>query len=437
MTIQAVVDEIGGPSPTVIKVIGCGGAGTNAVNWMCECALQGVQFYAANTDAQSLNSSKASVKLPIGYKTTKGLGAGSDPKIGEKAAMEDREMVENAVRGADMVFVTAGMGGGTGTGSAPIIGQVARECGALTVGVVTTPFDFAGSHKMRVAEDGIARMREAVDTLIIIPNEHLLKLADRSINFKHAFHKVDDVLRHAVQAITDLIQTSGMMNVDFADVKTAMRDQGDALMGIGVGKGEKRAIDAATNAMNNPLLEDSSIAGAHHIIVNISSGSEAVSLPEVQEIMNKIKADADDDCVVKFGLVEDDSLTDEVQVTLIATGFLRAVKPLSISGRQQAALEAEQAEKAAKKNDNIFSVDEWSDVIGSTKSLQKPARVPGGSAYPQSTYAVPGAYASAFGKAGDEEDLDLPTVLREHRTRMPRPQEAAGGVYGEPLRKVG
>jgi cell division protein FtsZ len=405
MQIEMHEEQVAGPSPTIIKVIGCGGAGTNAVNWMDESGLSGVQFYAANTDVQSLNASRASFKLPIGSKLTKGLGAGSDPNVGEKAAMEDREMIVNALKGADMVFVTAGMGGGTGTGSAPVVAQIARECGALTVGVVTKPFEFEGKHKMRVAEEGIARMQEAVDSLIIIPNQMLFRLADRSINYKNAFHKVDDVLRNSVQSISDMIVKNGFMNIDFADVKTAMRGQGDALMGMGVGKGDKRACDAANNAMNNPLLEEASIAGARHILVNITAG-EDFSIPEYDEIVKLITAEADPDALIKAGIVEDHTVTDEVRVTVVATGFQPKIIKTGLGA---------DAPETVKKTGELFTVAEWDNVLTGAKRSALPSanNMYAGGGYGRGVYA---------GRGFRDDDIDVPAILRERKFAVPAPQ---------------
>jgi cell division protein FtsZ len=383
---------------------------------MNEAGVRGVQFYAANTDVQSLNGSQAAYKLPIGAKLTKGLGAGSDPGIGEKAAMEDREMIVNALKGADMVFVTAGMGGGTGTGSAPVIAQVARECGALTVGVVTKPFDFEGKRKLQVAEEGIARMREAVDTLIVIPNQHLFKLADRSINFKNAFHKVDDVLRNAVQSISDVIVEAGYMNIDFADVRTAMRDQGDALMGIGFGSGEKRALDAAANAMNNPLLEENNITGARHILINITAGQD-FSIPEYEEIVRLVSAEAADDAIIKAGIVAKDTMDDKIQVTVVATGFnSRVVRMPSLEEREG---------QAALQTGDLFTSDEWDKVI---TGARRPTPSPG---FGVGRYPKSGRSYTGF----SEEDIDVPTVLRERRQRTAEITKENTAAWDEYKRK--
>lgn len=302
-----------------IKVIGVGGGGNNAVNRMIEHGVQGVDFIAVNTDAQALNLSKAEYKLQIGSKLTRGLGAGANPEIGRKAAEESREQIEELIKGADMVFVTAGMGGGTGTGAAPVIASVAREQGALTVGVVTRPFSFEGRKRFTQAIGGITAMKEAVDTLIVIPNDKLLQIVDKSTPMLEAFREADNVLRQGVQGISDLIATPGLINLDFADVKTIMSDKGSALMGIGISTGENRAVEAAKKAISSPLLE-TSIDGAKGVIMNIT-GSTNLSLYEVQEAADIVSSAADEEVNLIFGAVINENLNDEIIVTVIATGF--------------------------------------------------------------------------------------------------------------------
>jgi cell division protein FtsZ len=303
----------------VIKVIGVGGGGNNAVNRMIEHGVQGVDFIAVNTDAQALNLSKAEHKLQIGGKLTRGLGAGANPEVGKKAAEESREQLEEVLKGADMVFVTAGMGGGTGTGAAPVIAQIARELGALTVGVVTRPFKFEGRKRQTQAIGGIQAMKDAVDTLIVIPNDKLLEIVDKSTPMLEAFREADNVLRQGVQGISDLIATPGLINLDFADVKTIMSDKGSALMGIGIATGENRATDSAKKAISSPLLE-TSIDGAKGVIMNITGGMN-LSLYEVQEAADIVASASDEDVNMIFGAVINENLTDEIIVTVIATGF--------------------------------------------------------------------------------------------------------------------
>jgi cell division protein FtsZ len=302
-----------------IKVIGVGGGGSNAVNRMIETGVRGVEFITANTDAQALQLTKAEQKLQIGEKLTRGLGAGGNPEVGKKAAEESREMIQNALRGADMVFVTAGMGGGTGTGAAPVIAGIAKECGALTVGVVTRPFTFEGRKRATQADMGIEALKENVDTLIVIPNDRLLEIVDKKTPMMEAFREADNVLRQAVQGISDLIAVPGLINLDFADVKTIMTERGSALMGIGVASGENRAAEAARKAIMSPLLE-TSINGARGIIINITGGSN-LSLYEVNEAAEIVIAASDPDVNMIFGASIDDSLKDEIKVTVIATGF--------------------------------------------------------------------------------------------------------------------
>ncbi|MBM6618539.1 cell division protein FtsZ [Bacillus suaedaesalsae] len=306
-------------SLATIKVIGVGGGGNNAVNRMIEHGVQGVDFIAVNTDAQALNLSKAEVRMQIGGKLTRGLGAGANPEVGKKAAEESREQLEEVLKGADMVFVTAGMGGGTGTGAAPVIAQIAREIGALTVGVVTRPFTFEGRKRSGQASGGISAMKEAVDTLIVIPNDRLLEIVDKNTPMLEAFREADNVLRQGVQGISDLIATPGLINLDFADVKTIMSNKGSALMGIGVSAGENRAADAAKRAISSPLLEKS-IDGAQGVLMNITGGSN-LSLYEVQEAADIVASASDQDVNMIFGSVINDELKDEIIVTVIATGF--------------------------------------------------------------------------------------------------------------------
>jgi cell division protein FtsZ len=302
-----------------IKVIGCGGGGSNAVNRMIAGGVKGVEFITLNTDAQALNLSNAEIKLQIGEKLTRGLGAGANPEIGKKAAEESREMIENALRGADMVFVTAGMGGGTGTGAAPVVAEIAKELGALTVGVVTRPFSFEGRKRAMQGEMGIAALKEKVDTLIVIPNDRLLEIVDKNTPMLEAFREADNILRQGVQGISDLIAVPGLINLDFADVKTIMTERGSALMGIGVGSGENRAAEAARRAISSPLLE-TSIEGARGVLMNITGGTN-LSLYEVNEAADIVSSAADPDVNMIFGAVINEDLKNEIIVTVIATGF--------------------------------------------------------------------------------------------------------------------
>ncbi|WP_410660771.1 cell division protein FtsZ [Amycolatopsis sp. lyj-112] len=303
----------------VIKVVGIGGGGVNAVNRMIEVGLKGVEFIAVNTDAQALLMSDADVKLDIGRELTRGLGAGAAPEVGQRAAEDHRDEIEEVIKGADMVFVTAGEGGGTGTGGAPVVAQIARKLGALTIGVVTRPFTFEGKRRSKQAEDGIQQLRNECDTLIVIPNDRLLQLGDIGVSLMDAFRSADEVLLSGVQGITDLITTPGLINLDFADVKSVMSGAGSALMGIGSARGEGRAIQAAEKAINSPLLE-ASMDGAHGALLSIAGGSD-LGLFEINEAASLVQESAHPDANIIFGTIIDDSLGDEVRVTVIAAGF--------------------------------------------------------------------------------------------------------------------
>jgi cell division protein FtsZ len=303
-----------------IKVIGCGGSGGNAVNTMIHFGLEGVEFITVNTDAQALNNNAAPVKLPIGHSVTRGLGAGADPERGRKAALEDVTRLKEAIQGADMVFITAGMGGGTGTGAAPVIAQLAREEGALTVGVVTKPFLFEGKKRSRQAEMGLQMLADQVDTLITIPNEKLLTLADDELTFVEAFRKADEVLYQAVKGISDLITLEGIVNVDFADVRTVMCNMGRALMGTGCARGEGRARLAAEHAIQSPLLDEISVEGATGVLINVVGGPD-MKMKEIQEAASLVQEQAHEDANIIFGASIDEAMADMIKVTVIATGF--------------------------------------------------------------------------------------------------------------------
>lgn len=303
-----------------IKVIGIGGGGGNAVNTMIGARLTGVDFMVANTDAQSLEASQAPVRVQLGSLVTKGLGAGANPEIGRRAALEDQEQIREYLEGSDMIFITAGMGGGTGTGGAPVVARIAREVGALTVGVVTKPFIFEGKKRQRQAEEGIEELKQSVDTLIVIPNQRLLSIAAKTTTMIEAFHKADDVLLQAVRGISDLIITPGLINLDFADVRTVMAEMGLALMGAASARGENRAIEAAQKAISSPLLEDISIQGARGVLINITGGPD-LCLHEVNEAASMIQEEAHEDANIIFGAVIDENMADEIRITVIATGF--------------------------------------------------------------------------------------------------------------------
>jgi cell division protein FtsZ len=306
--------------PAKIKVIGVGGGGGNAINSMIQAHVEGVEFIAANTDLQALSSSLAPIKIQLGGQLTKGLGAGANPEIGRRAAMEDIDRIAEILDGADMVFITAGMGGGTGTGAAPVIAGVAKEKGCLTVGVVTKPFLFEGKRRLFQAETGLRELRSSVDTLITIPNQRLLAVVGKQTSLRDAFRICDDVLRQAVQGISDLITIPGLINLDFADVQTIMQEMGMALLGTGVSRGEDRAVEAAQKAISSPLLEESSIEGARGVLINITGGPD-MTLFEVNEASSIIKEVAHEDAQIIFGAVIDDNMEGEIRVTVIATGF--------------------------------------------------------------------------------------------------------------------
>jgi len=377
-------------SLATIKVIGVGGGGNNAVNRMIEHGLQGVEFIAVNTDAQALNLSKAEVKMQIGGKLTRGLGAGANPEVGKKAAEESKEQIEQALEGADMVFVTAGMGGGTGTGAAPVVAQIARELGALTVGVVTRPFTFEGRKRSTQAQGGIASMKESVDTLIVIPNDRLLEIVDKSTPMLEAFREADNVLRQGVQGISDLIAVPGLINLDFADVKTIMSNKGSALMGIGVASGESRAAEAAKKAISSPLLE-TSIDGAQGVLMNITGGTN-LSLFEVQEAADIVASASDQEVNMIFGSVINENLKDEIVVTVIATGFS----------------EVEQARPASRPS------------FGQTRPQANPNPVKreAPKREERETYSQEPSRSSQSGSQNNQDEaLDIPTFLRNRNRR--------------------
>jgi cell division protein FtsZ len=325
-----------------VKAIGVGGGGCNAINNMITCGLSAVQFIVANTDAQALAASKAPLKLQLGGKITKGLGAGANPEIGRKAALEDIDMIRDSLRGADMVFITTGLGGGTGTGGAPIVAEVAKELEALTVAIVTKPFLFEGRKRMKQADEGLINLRITADTLITIPNQRLLSISGKSMSLLEAFKKADEVLLHAAKGISDLIAFHGLINLDFADVKTIMSEMGMALMGTGIASGDNRAVEAAQKAISSPLLEDISIEGAKGLLINVT-GSDSMTLNEVNEASVLIQKEAHEEANIIFGAVIDEKMEEEIRVTVIATGFgkmeermlphLKKISPISFSLR--------------------------------------------------------------------------------------------------------
>jgi cell division protein FtsZ len=367
-----------------IKVIGVGGGGNNAVNRMIEDGVQGVEFIAVNTDAQALKLSKAEIKMQIGATLTRGLGAGANPEVGRNAVEESRKQIQEVLKGADMVFVTAGMGGGTGTGAAPAIAQISRELGALTIGVVTRPFGFEGRKRATNAAAGIDLMREAVDTLIIVPNDRLLQIVDKKTPMIQAFREADNVLRQGVQGISDLIAVPGLINLDFADVKTIMSNQGTALMGIGLAKGKDRAIEAAKKAISSPLLE-TSIDGAQGVLMNITGGSN-LSLYEVQEAADIVSSAADKELNMIFGSIINEDFKDEIMITVIATGFSET----ELSSRKSTA--APTRDTNSRPQSQGFSRREQSVQEEPAQSYERP-------------------------RQQSEDGLDIPTFLRNRNRR--------------------
>ncbi len=371
-------------NPAQIKVIGVGGGGNNAVNRMIEAEVKCVEFIAVNTDKQDLALSAASQKIQIGEKITKGLGAGAVPEIGKKAAEESREEIAQAIKGADMVFVTAGMGGGTGTGAAPIVAEIAKEMGVLTVGIVTKPFWFEGKVRQSNSNEGITNLMGAVDTLVVIPNDKLLEVAENRTPLTESFRMADDILRQGVQGISDLISRPGLISLDFADIKTIMKDTGFAHMGIGRATGETRAEEAARKAIHSPLLE-TTIEGAKGVILNVTGGAD-LGILEVKTAAELVEEAADDDANIIIGAIVDESLGDEIQITVIATGFKG---------------------NAPQTNDNSF--DSFLSRFGNGKSATATA-----TANPTPA-ATPEAAPSPFAKGKDDDGIDVPVFLRKNR----------------------
>ncbi|MDZ8276249.1 cell division protein FtsZ [Microbacterium aquimaris] len=382
----------------VIKVVGVGGGGVNAVNRMIELGLRGVEFIAVNTDAQALLMSDADVKLDVGRELTRGLGAGADPEVGRRAAEDHGDEIEEALRGADMVFVTAGEGGGTGTGGAPVVAKIAKSIGALTIGVVTKPFSFEGRRRQSQAESGVAKLKEEVDTLIVVPNDRLLEISDRGISMMEAFATADQVLLAGVQGITDLITTPGLINLDFADVKSVMQGAGSALMGIGSARGADRAIKAAELAVESPLLE-ASIEGAHGVLLSIQGGSN-LGIFEINDAAQLVKEAAHPEANIIFGTVIDDTLGDEVRVTVIAAGFdggepslrLDPVGSARVTTAATPVLPATSADDAAKERDE--------------EAAPAPAPVE------KVSVAAPALPESSYDSAFNDDDLDIPDFLK-------------------------
>lgn len=366
-----------------IKVIGIGGGGGNAVNTMISYSLRGVDFMVANTDAQALGASLAPIKIQLGAEVTKGLGAGANPEMGKKATLETKDILRSYIEGADMVFITAGLGGGTGTGGAPVIAEIAKELGILTVAIVTKPFQFEGKRRNLQADEGIAELRKTVDTLITVPNQRLLGMGGKSLTLLEAFVRADDILYHAVKGISDLIIVTGLINLDFADVKAIMSEMGLALMGTGVASGENRAVEAAQKAISSPLLEDNTIHGARGILLNITGGPD-MSLYEINEASSLIQAEAHEDANIIFGTVVDETMLDEIRITVIATGF----------------------DEIGKKTLNMSNVTQLGNYR--RDDLKTPAYIREGK-----FIDAPGPAKSAMIDADEDPDIEIPAYLRK------------------------
>jgi cell division protein FtsZ len=395
-----------------IKVVGVGGGGGNALNTMIASGLEGVEFIAANTDSQALETSLAPVKIQLGPQLTKGLGAGGNPDVGRKSALEDVQRIADALQGADMVFVTAGMGGGTGTGAAPIIAQIARDAGSLTVGVVTRPFLFEGRRRNKNAENGVQELIDSVDTIITIPNQKLLSLEDEDLSLLESFQRADDVLVQAVRGISDLIVNAGMINVDFADVKTIMSTAGRALMGTGFGKGERRAIDAAEMAINSPLLDDVSVEGATGILINFTAGPD-IKLREINEAASLIQQAAHEEANIIFGVVTDPDMSELVKVTVIATGFdVEAIAQPEPPRSSRTTLPMQRPASRPHERPSYMNRGETPREM-----MARGGRRP--SEPSQQVLPDPRASARAFGASAlhDEAVLDIPAYLRRNASQ--------------------
>ena len=384
-----------------IKVVGCGGGGNNAVNRMVDAGLRGVEFISVNTDRQALSQTNAQVKIQIGEKLTKGLGAGAIPEVGRRAAEESREEIASALKGADLLFITAGMGGGTGTGAAPVVAEIARDLGTLTIAVVTKPFNFEGKQRMKNAEAGIAELKQHVDTLVVIPNDRLLQVVNKGTTMLEAFRIADDVLRQGIQGISDLIAVPAMINLDFADVKTVMESGGMAHMGIGIGRGENKLVDAAKNAISSPLLE-TNIDGARAVLINVTGG-EDISIVDINEAANLIMEAADPDANIIFGAGIDETMDDEVRITVIATGFEKTPFPTKEPARKPREIEHER----------LFG------SFGTSFAKTEPAA-------PQSVFDTPAPAASPFSTGHTGE---VPTFMSSSRPSMGVPGMVNTGSF--------
>jgi cell division protein FtsZ len=381
-----------------VKVIGIGGGGNNAINTMISSQLSGVEFVAANTDAQALATNRAPIKLQLGSKLTKGLGAGANPETGRKAALEDVEMIREALKDADMVFITAGLGGGTGTGGAPVIAEVAKELGALTVAIVTKPFHFEGKKRMKQAEEGLANLKMTADALITIPNQRLLSIGGKGMTLLEAFKRADEILYHAAKGISDIIVGQGIINVDFADVRTIMSETGMALMGTGMASGESRSVEAAQRAISSPLLEDISIEGARGLLINITGGAN-MTLNEINEATTLVQKEAHEDANIIWGMVIDETMQEELRVTVIATGFGKVEEKVASIPSPVASTVVNRFKRAAP---NSVTSKENRDIPAFMRKVKVSER------FDELKLEEPAEFA-----ADDEERFDIPTFLRK------------------------
>jgi len=381
-----------------VKVIGIGGGGNNAINTMISSQLSGVEFVAANTDAQSLAANRAPIKLQLGSKLTKGLGAGANPETGRKAALEDVEMIREALKDSDMVFITAGLGGGTGTGGAPVIAEVAKELGALTVAIVTKPFHFEGKKRMKQAEEGLANLKMTADALITIPNQRLLSIGGKGMTLLEAFKRADEILYHAAKGISDIIVGQGIINVDFADVRTIMSETGMALMGTGMASGESRSVEAAQRAISSPLLEDISIEGARGLLINITGGAN-MTLNEINEATTLVQKEAHEEANIIWGMVIDETMQEELRVTVIATGFGKAEEKVASIPSPVASTVVNRFKRAAPIS---VTSKENRDIPAFMRKVKVNER------FDELKLEEPAEFA-----ADDEERFDIPTFLRK------------------------
>lgn len=398
-----------------IKVVGCGGGGGNALNRMIDAGLKGVEFVAVNTDRQALSVSSAQVKIQIGEKLTKGLGAGAIPEVGRRAAEESREEIAQALKGADLVFITAGMGGGTGTGAAPVIAEIARDLGTLTIAVITKPFNFEGKQRMKSAEAGIAELKQHVDTLVVIPNDRLLQVVNKGTSMLEAFRIADDILRQGIQGISDLIAVPAMINLDFADVKTVMESGGMAHMGIGTGTGENKLVEAAKNAIASPLLE-TTIDGARAVLINVTGGSD-ISIVDINEAANLVMEAADPDANIIFGAGVDDNMGDEVRITVIATGFEKTPFPTKEPARNARELE----------HNRLFGTGSFGMSFGGNAAAPVTPAAQDYTAHQSQTGAFSSLASSDKGIVGGARpSMGVPAAVQQTAAAFQQVQSAAG-----------